>query len=126
MQIHCQESLLIVYSLRRYNERKKRVLLSYNWWVIINPGFQELQPYTIRLPISLHLLSLSQGFLLPTRCCCWLLLSGFGCLNSSLFFQTTPALSVVAIPKGTKGSQKNTRIGPDKNQQGSIVDSCRA
>lgn len=58
MQIHCQESLVLIYSLCRDDETRKRVHPPHNWWDIINPGFQELQPYIIGLQISLCLLSL--------------------------------------------------------------------
>lgn len=110
-QIHCQESLVIIYSLCRKNEMRKRVHLSHNQWDIINPGFQERQPCTIGLPISLCLLSLYWGFCIPTRCCCCLFPSRLGWLHSSLFFQATPALSVVA--------EKVHQGEPEKHQNGS-------
>lgn len=125
MKIHCQESLVIIHSLCSNNEMRKRVHPSHNQWDIINPGFQELQPCTIELPVSLCLLSLYWGFCIPTRCCCCLTLSTLGSLHSSLFFQATPALCG-GSPKCTKGSQKNTRMGPDTHQQGSSVDGCKA
>lgn len=58
MQIHCQESPVIIYNLCRNNKMRKRFHLSHNWWDIINPRFQELQLCTVGLPISLWLLSL--------------------------------------------------------------------
>lgn len=126
MQIHCQESPVIIYNLCRNNKMRKRFHLSHNWWDIINPRFQELQLYTVGLPISLCLLSLYWSFCIPTRCCCCLSLSRLGWLQSSLFFQATPAVSVVEALNCPKGSQKITGMGPDKHQQGGSVNGCRA
>lgn len=119
MQIHCQESLVLIYGLCRDNEMRKRVHASNNWWDTINPGCQELQSYIKGLQISLCLLSLYWDFCISTKSCCCVPLSRLEWLHS--FFQATPALSVMAALKYTKGSQKNTRMGPDKHQQWSVV-----
>lgn len=78
MQIHCQGSLVIIYHLLRKTEIRKKVRPSHNWWDIINPGFQELWPYTAGLLISLCLLSLYWDFCIPAKCCFCVLLSRLG------------------------------------------------